>query len=155
VHVSLGFVGIQIEGKEYFMKHRSRQRERRPKLLFGQRNIVTQPIAAQRELETVSVFESLLRKFGIIDRDANLTKHAAYSEFAKVERDPVVSRIREKLWKEGKLRKGSGLFSNVAETSQCLELMSSDALLRLRARMILQDFRVTHPDDKGEKETRA
>ena len=134
---------------------RSRQRERRPKLLFGQRNIVTQPIAAQRELETVSVFESLLRRFGIIDRDANLTKHAAYSQFAKIERDLVVSGIRERLRRDGELRKGSGLFSAVHETEQALCAMTPDQLLRLRARMILQDFRVTHPDDKGEKEIRA
>ena len=136
------------------MRSNRQRRERRPARLFGQRNIATQPIAAARQLETVSVFDALLLRFGIIDRDTVLTKHAAYAEFARLQRDPVVQRVREELWNAGELRKGSGLFSSVAETEQCLLQMSEDQLLRLRARLVLNDFRLTAEDKEKANEQR-
>jgi hypothetical protein len=121
-----------------------RRAERRPARPIG-------PMR-ERELETTSGFVALLHRFGILDKDQKLSKHQGWSEYQRVERDPVVSRVREKLRSDGELRKGSGLFSAVHETEQALVVLSKDpdALLRLRARMFLNDFRLG-PEDKEEK----
>jgi hypothetical protein len=122
----------------------NRRAERRP----------ARPLGAMRDREvtTVTVFEALLRRFGFVQWGDKLPRHAAYSTYQKIERDPMVTRIRERLRRDGELRKGSGLFSAVHETEQALAQISEEAILRLRARLLLQDFRVTHPDDKGESE---
>jgi hypothetical protein len=120
-----------------------RRYERRPARPIG-------PMQSERTISTLTVFENLLRRFNFIQRDDKLPKHAAYSTYQRIERDLVVTRVRERLARDGELRKGSGLFSAVFETEQALLQMSEEAILRLRARMCLQDFRVTHPEDREE-----
>lgn len=106
----------------------------------------------ERTINTdVPTFLSLLINFGFVEKTARLPKHAAYAEYARVAADPVVSKVREKLRAEGKLEVRSGLFSGVAETAQVLATFSDEQLLRIRARRILNDFRLG-PEDKQPKE---
>ena len=122
-----------------------RQRERRPARPLG-------PMQSERTISDVPSFVALLHRFGFVSSDVKLGKHVGWSEYQRVANDPVVTRIRERLQRDGELRKGSGLFSAVAETEQALVVLSKDpdALLRLRARMTLNDFRLT-PADRGEE----
>jgi hypothetical protein len=121
----------------------------------GRKAVRKQPrlgaMQVEREVSTVTVFEALLRRFKFVDRDTKLPKHAGWSEYQKIERDLVVTRIRERLRRDGELRKGSGLFSAVSETEQALCQMSEDQILRLRARMVLNDFRLTAEDKENAK----
>jgi hypothetical protein len=140
-------MGIQIGMKEYFTMQRDRKTVRKQPRLGAMRD---------REVTTVTVFESLLRRFGFITRDTKLARHEGWSRFLQVQSDSVVTRVRERLKCEGKLQQRAGLFSSVHEVEAALCAMSADALLRLRARIILQDFRLTAAEDKeGEKEARA
>jgi hypothetical protein len=125
---------------------RSRQRrERRPKeLRLG-------PMQTEKTISDVPVFVALLHRFNIVDRDTKLGKHTGWSEYLRVQNDPVVSRVRDRLWRDGELRKSSSLFSAVYETEQALCQMSEDQLLRLRARMILNDFRLSEKDKEQAK----
>ena len=100
------------------------------------------PMVTEKKISDVPVFVALLHRFGFVNRDTKLAKHAGWSEYLRVERDPILTRIREQLRRDGELRKGSGLFSNVAETEQALCHMSPDQLLRARARYVLKDFRL-------------
>jgi hypothetical protein len=93
---------------------------------------------------------ALLHRFGFIDKETKLSGHAGWSEYTKVEKDLVVTRIRERLKTEGKLVQRSGLFDSVRQTEQALASMSAEQLLRCRGRYILQDFRLT-PEDEGEE----
>ena len=115
-----------------------KQRERRPARLGA--------MEVERKISTVPSFVTLLHRFGFIGRDTKLSKHAGWSEFSKVEGDPVVCRIRERLKREGKLQQRAGLFSSVQEVQQVLLLMSADQLLRAKARYVLNDFRLTAED---------
>ena len=74
----------------------NRRAERRP----------ARPLGAMRDREvtTVTVFEALLRRFGFVQWGDKLPRHAAYSTYQKIERDPMVTRIRERLRRDGELR---------------------------------------------------
>jgi len=121
------------------MRHRKpEQRQQRP---FGQRDIATQPIAAERKLETVTGFERVLRRFGIVDRDTNLSKHAAWSEFSKVMQDSEVRRVRKTL----ELQQRGGLFSQICELEATLAHFTPQQLARLRLRLVSNDFRMYTP----------
>lgn len=118
------------------------RRERRPVRLG--------PMETERKLETASSFELLLRRWGFVDRDTKMANHAFYSEFQKVAADLVVARMVQQLKSQGKLTQ-RGLFSAVRETECALVAMQSadpDSLLRLRARMALNDFRLTPADEE-------
>lgn len=108
-------------------------------------------MVTERQISHIPVFVALLHKFGILDKEVKLPNHEGWSEYLKVQNDLVVTRIRERLWNAGELRKGSGLFSAVHETEQALLEMNEDQLLRLRARMVLNDFRLTAEDKENAK----
>jgi hypothetical protein len=105
----------------------------------------------EREVSVTPRFVELLRKFGFIDRDTKLPKHAGWSEYLKVENDPMVRRIRERLKSEGKLQQRAGLFSQVDETWQALSVMNEEQLLRCRARRVLNDFRLSAEEKEQNK----
>jgi hypothetical protein len=109
------------------------------------------PMVTERVITDVPSFLTVLHRFGIVDKTAVLGKHGAWSEYLKVQNDLVVTRIRERLSRDGELRKGSGLFSAVQETEQALCQMNPDQLLRLRARMVLNDFRLSAEDKEQQK----
>jgi hypothetical protein len=105
---------------------------------------------SERVISDMPTFIGVLVKFGIADREQKSTKHQGYAEYRRVENDPVVTRIRERLRAQGKLLQRGGLFSNVGETEQAMSTMNDEQLLRLRARMVLNDFRLK-PEDKGKE----
>lgn len=120
-----------------------RKPERRPARLG--------PMQTEKTISTTPACLQLLIDFNIVERDAKFSKHAAWAEYQKVSADPVVSRWRELLKREGRLQQRAGLFSCVAETQAALEAMSEEQRLRVRARLILKDFRVVDEEDqKGE-----
>jgi hypothetical protein len=106
----------------------------------------------ERTVSTVSIFEALLRRWGFLHRDTKLNSHGYFSEAQKIQSDPVVSRITRRLISEGKLTQRSGLFDSVRLTDCTLAAMSEDQLLRLRARIALNDFRLTPADTKEQQE---
>lgn len=105
---------------------------------------------SERTISDVSSFVALLHRFCFEDKERKLGKGAGYSQYLRIENDPVVLRIRQQLLREGKLLQRSGLFDRVRQTEQALCAMSPEQLLRARARYILNDFRLT-PEDKGEE----
>jgi hypothetical protein len=86
----------------------------------------------ERALETQPSFERLLKKFGIVNHDEKMPKHAAWSTFSRVARDAEVVRVREAL----KIQQRGGLFSEVGEVETTLTHFSAEALLRLRYRVL-------------------
>lgn len=104
----------------------------------------------ERPVSTTPVFLKMLIDFGIVPRDAKFSGHGGWAEFEKVSRDLVVTRVRERLKREGKLQQRAGLFSCVQETQAALEAMSETARLKLRGRLVLNDFRLDEEDQKGD-----
>jgi hypothetical protein len=98
----------------------------------------------------VPSYIKVLQRFGIVSREAKLPKHAAWSTFSQVAADPEVMRVRQTI--ELQQRSVGGLFGQqVFQVEAALAHMSDEQILRLRGRLLSQDFRLDK-QEKGENE---